>query len=237
MRERAGGGVRQRQRRGDVGAVHVADHDVGQVERRVFGVGLRGAQVGRGRRVVDRRDVDGGSIGRCGEGHGAAVHCADLRSIIAAGLVPSPEGNCAGPRPVEVGVGLEVDAGVGVRRQEPRVVARDCAQRIPAGPVVRRVEPGAVGSIRCGHRNADQRPGVRIGHVVDPPPPGRSTRLDTSVPTAPDGAPASSFTAVRTGLGMAFSTGAVFAATRSAPNSDVSLNAREGRRCSWWRWR
>ena len=54
MLRAAGGEVRQRQRRRHVGAVHVADHDVGQVQRRVFGVGLGGAQVGRRRRIVDR---------------------------------------------------------------------------------------------------------------------------------------------------------------------------------------
>ena len=51
----------------------------------------------------------------------------------------------------------------------------------------------------------------------------KSTKLETSVPTAPTGAPASSLIAVRTGLRLASRTGAVFAATAFWANSDVSV--------------
>ena len=51
----------------------------------------------------------------------------------------------------------------------------------------------------------------------------KSTRLDTSVPTAPDGAPGSSFSAVSTGLLLASRVGAVFAGiTTFWANSDVA---------------
>ena len=57
-RKRTCSRVGKRQGGGDVRAVRVGDHDVGQVERRVFRVGLRRAQVGRaGRRVGRERDV------------------------------------------------------------------------------------------------------------------------------------------------------------------------------------
>ena len=95
----AGGGVRQRQRRRDVGAVHVADHDVGQVERRVFGVGLGGTQVGRGRRVVDR---GAGHRLAAGDGRGDAVADAGGDGEVAVEVRRRGEGH-AGEQRVDVG--------------------------------------------------------------------------------------------------------------------------------------
>jgi len=50
----------------------------------------------------------------------------------------------------------------------------------------------------------------------------KSTRLDTSVPTAPTGAPASSLIVTNVGLLPASSTGALLVAVMQALNSDVS---------------
>src|SRR6185369_3168892 len=69
--EAARGDVRQGQDRGDVGAVHIAHHDVGQVQRRVFGVALRCTQVGGARCIVDRRAGHGLAAGD-GRGHTVA---------------------------------------------------------------------------------------------------------------------------------------------------------------------
>ena len=67
----------------------------------------------------------------------------------------------------------------------------------------------------------------RLGSVtLSTWPAGRakSTRLETNVPTAPTGAPASSLIAVSTGLLLASRTGAVFAGiTVFWANSDVSV--------------
>ena len=51
----------------------------------------------------------------------------------------------------------------------------------------------------------------------------KSAKLETSVPTTPDGAPASSLMAVNAGLLLASSTGAVFAARAFWANSEVSV--------------
>ena len=97
--ESAGGDVRQGQRGGDVGAVHVAHHDVGQVQRRVFGVGLGRAQVGRGRRVVDR---DAGHRLAAGDRRGDAVADAGGDREVAVEVGRRGEGH-AGEQRVDVG--------------------------------------------------------------------------------------------------------------------------------------
>ena len=82
--------------------------------------------------------------------------------LAAAGLVPGAEGDGGGQGAVVVGVGLEVEPRVGIRRQQSRVVIGDRSQGVPARTVVGGVPPGAVGRVGRRDGDAQQRPAVHV---------------------------------------------------------------------------
>ena len=128
---------------------------------------LVGRGIGHRRRVGHRVDHQAGGVGGGGEGRRTAVAGGVGQGAArAAGLVPGAEGEGAGQGAVVVGVGLEVEPRVGIRRQQTRVVVGDRSQSVPTRTVVGGVPPGAVG--RVGRRDGDpqQRAAVHLADVV-----------------------------------------------------------------------
>ncbi len=125
----------------------------------------RHSYIRQNRRIVHRVDGDARRIGSDREGGNAAIRRGvDLRAGRAGALVPCTERNAIRDCAVEICGRLEIEPVAGV--EQKRADVADRANRGPVGAVIGRVEPGAIGAVGRGDRDAEAR-SVRIGHVIE----------------------------------------------------------------------